>query len=139
MARVSLIAPSGNLDAVRIAMQKIRDAGHQITCNWPVYFERSDYTSEELQDIAQANIQGVIDADVVVVFIPYRVPTSVGMGVELGWAFCSEQRILLLEETPEDQMSSYWRNHPYRHWIGEQYTTLAEVLAEIAKLPTPQA
>lgn len=103
---------------VRTIQTILRDAGHEITCDWTDHEYPTENVNEMLRHYATADIQGVKDADVVIcVFIQkhhYR-----GALVEMGAALALDKPVFVLGHAED---SCIFMQHPNIRCFG--YLTL---------------
>ncbi len=108
-------------------MEKIRHLGHEVPFNWPVLPMVKPYCKNSVKagDFTESSIQGIIDANVYVLFAH---EDGTGVFAELGAALAIAQlhgklKIYAVAETITPAMFHY---HPLITWVK----SLDEVLAE---------
>ena len=88
------------VERVRKVISYLRSLGHEITFDWTVGLEAQTTPESEMPDeyarkLAWRCLDGVDDADVVVVCVPEHLPTR-GTWVELGYAVAQKKGIVVL-------------------------------------------
>ena len=82
--RIYFSTTSSDIPKARALIQQVREAGHTITYDWTEGFDReAEMDKTELAVRAQADIQGVQDADAVIVYMQPSMATKMtGAAVE---------------------------------------------------------
>lgn len=71
-----------NADQAKIVINRLIDFGHEVTYDWTLHGQAFD--PEAMSKIAEAELQGVVNADVLVVLWPGGRGTHVEMGAALS-------------------------------------------------------
>jgi nucleoside 2-deoxyribosyltransferase len=83
------------------AHHTVRDAlkqmGHEIAYDWTLHGSVKSVSKERLQEVALLELEGVLNADFVVVLLP----GGSGTHLELGFALAKERRVFLHSEDPQ--------------------------------------
>jgi nucleoside 2-deoxyribosyltransferase len=128
--RVYLSAPGNRLEEARDAMERLRAAGHTITHNWVAVIKSElawqPFTDEEMAARGRADIEGVRDAEVLVVLVTDPSGPSTGVAVELGAAFAFSRSTILVE--PHGPVGA-WGRHPFRLMATARVETLDDALS----------
>lgn len=125
--KVYLSTTSSNLPKARALMQRIRRAGHTITYDWTKGFERERQMGLlELGDRAEADIEGVRSADIVIVYMqPKMADKMTGAAVEIGAALALGKPLAIIEE--EATFGHFFRNHRDIALISSMDEVLAQM------------
>ncbi len=101
-------------------VQALRDAlladGHEISYDWSVHGSAQGQGDERLREVAQNELDGVYNADVVVVLLP----GGRGTHAELGAANVLGKPVLIFSDNPKDFLSTeatcafYWNANVYQ-------------------------
>lgn len=120
---------SSNYELVEETVQKLKDAGHEITFEWTALPMVKPYAENQgrAQEFAGAGIQGVVDADVYIVFA-YK--DGNGVYTEFGAALASNviKGSPLIYAIGEDKSPAMFNYHPSILWRDTVETVLDEVL-----------
>lgn len=73
-----------NAEEVSRVAQALKAAGHIHTYDWTVHGSVQDKGLQRIQEVAEAEKRGVIDADVVIVILPGGRGTHAELGIALG-------------------------------------------------------
>lgn len=71
-----------NADQAKIVIRRLSDFGHQVSYDWTIHGKVTD--NKERLDICLKELNGVIDADVIVVLYPGGRGTHIEMGAALA-------------------------------------------------------
>ncbi len=101
-------------------VQALRDAlladGHEISYDWTVHGSAQGQGDERLREVAQHELDGVRNADVVIVLLP----GGRGTHAELGAANVLGKPVLIFSDNPKDFLSTeatcafYWNANVYQ-------------------------
>jgi len=98
------------------AHQMVRDAlrilGHEISYDWTLHGSVKSVSKERLREVAVLELDGVSDADFVVVLLP----GGKGTHLELGFAIARGKRVFLHSEDPlafelGPQTNAFYHHH----------------------------
>jgi hypothetical protein len=93
-------------NAVRI-MNRLRGLGATITYDWTTHGRA--YEESLLKSLGRAELNGVINADVVLMVQPGRSGTHVELGIAIGQIVSGvKKRILILDETEEVEKKTFY-------------------------------
>lgn len=124
-----------NADMVRIVAAVLRAAGHKHTYDWTEHGSVKGQGRNRLRQVAITEVQGVLDADIVIVILP----GGRGTHAELGIALAGGKRIIICSETqgPFDDSDStcafYWNPEVVVRCVGSVDRWLCEIFLQIAK------
>jgi nucleoside 2-deoxyribosyltransferase len=74
----------------------LKECGHEITYDWTTHGSVRETSVSRLQQVAHAVLQGVLDADFVLVLLP----GGKGTHTELGFSIASKKRVFIHSEDP---------------------------------------
>lgn len=94
-----------NKEKTRRLQRQLRDAGHTITYDWTIHEGSNNY--KILMREAKHDMQGVLDAEVLVILWPGRFGTS----GELGAAIAADKPIYVLGCSKADRNNWLYLNH----------------------------
>lgn len=99
MIKVYVAGASAEIERCEAFIKRLRDAGFEITFDWPAMVRsvgsaNGGLTDAQREDAAQATLQGVVDSDWLVLLQP-RLP-SIGCWVELGVGHMSGTSLLFV-------------------------------------------
>ncbi|MHC1695635.1 MAG: nucleoside 2-deoxyribosyltransferase [Eubacteriales bacterium] len=116
-----------NAQTVKSVADILKAHGHQHTYDWTVHGSVCGKGKERLGEVAYKELQGVIEADVVIVILP----GGRGTHTELGAALASHKQILICAEDDSffkpdtNTCSFYWHGEarritgPVSKWVME--------------------
>ena len=124
--KVYLACSSSDLEIARMAMDALREAGHEITFDWTDMFEKAETEGKPvvLAERATADIQGVVDADVLVFYMTPSMKT-VGCFIEIGAALAGPKPVLVCRECSD--FDHFFYNHPWVYKVS----TFGEILSTL--------
>jgi hypothetical protein len=134
--RVYLASGLQNIERARQVRDWIAAAGHTITYDWMAHGPAGDRGAEYLTAIADRELQGVKDADCVVVLLP----GGRGTHAELGAALALNKSVLVWDEEAtrwvvhNGTCAFYWHPRVVRG-CGDVGDAASELLARIAWAP----
>lgn len=98
-----------NADEAKIAINRLQDFGHEITYNWTTHGFIKE--AKEAKEVAEKELQGVKDADLIFAIWP----AGGGTHIEIGVAICLEKPVIFVApETLEREVSFYKRDNILR-------------------------
>lgn len=74
----------------------LKQMGHEISYDWTLHGSVKSVSKERLKEVALLELQGVSEADFIVVLLP----GGNGTHLELGFALAKEKRVFLHSEDP---------------------------------------
>ena len=110
--KVYFSTTSRDLDKARALMQRIRDAGHTITFDWTEGIDFEEHMSgAELSARAEADIEGVRQADIVAVYMQPKMERKMtGAAIEIGAAYALHTPVAVIEEGA--RFAHFFKYHP---------------------------
>jgi hypothetical protein len=132
--RLHLTMRFSRKEEARQIMSRLRNAGHEISNDWTKHPEighinrNYDEHPEEAQRYAVADLDGAMNADVLIV-VPEQEPVGPSMHVELGAAICHQQ----LTGRPQIYVVGEGRHGSlmYFHPAVKRRESIDDVLAEL--------
>ena len=106
-----------NYEQVRYVRDFLARFGHTLTYDWTLHGSIKETTEQDLTDCANAELQGVRDADIVLVLLP----GGRGTHAELGMAIALNKPVYIWSATHElftltdKTCAFYWNNNVLRH------------------------
>ncbi len=117
---------------VRLVQQLLRDAGHEISCDWTVEDEtgkEGDELTAYRYQYAEADYHGVADADIVVVL---NHPQGFGLATEFGIALALGKAIIVVD--PEARTNVFYHLAQNPMWAITPVADVSTALAVVAEL-----
>lgn len=118
--RVYLAAPFVERDTARVAKAFLQGAGHEVTSRWIDYHTAEPLGPDESRGEAEADIDDIEQADVLVALDGY--PCSTGRNFEIGYAVARGKSVILVAPKP---------HHIFNHLVS---VTVVPTLEEAATL-----
>lgn len=87
-----------------IIRDRLGELGHEITHDWTSHGSVRETTQARLQQVAEADLQGILDADFVLVLLPGGKGTHTELGFSIGskkWVFVHSEDPKMFEPGPE--------------------------------------
>jgi len=116
-----------NADEAKIAINRLHDFGHEITYNWANHGYIDDL--EHRKEVANKELQGVIDCDLLFAIWPGGGGTHVELGVALA---LGKPVIFVAPDVLEREVSFY--QHPNVLRIGEMSKAIEVAHKHLSKL-----
>ena len=110
--RIYFSTTSHDIPKAQALMERIREAGHTITHDWTEGIAFEEHMSGvELSSRAEADIEGVRTADLVVVYMQPKMTTNMtGAAIEMGAAYACRTPVVVIEE--EARFTHFFKYHP---------------------------
>jgi nucleoside 2-deoxyribosyltransferase len=110
--KVYFSTTSSDIERARELMHVLIVHGHEITHDWTAGFEReAEMSDRELTERADADIDAVHRADVVVVYMqPKMEHQMTGAAIEMGAAFALDKPVVVVED--EAEFRHFFQYHP---------------------------
>lgn len=87
---------TANKASHRAVRDGLKQLGHEITYDWTVHGSVRETSKERLQEVAQAEFEGIQQADFVLVLLP----GGKGTHAELGFSIACEKQVIVHSEDP---------------------------------------
>lgn len=125
-----------NAEAVSRVARALKAAGHIHTYDWTVHGSVQDKGEQRIREVAEAEKQGVLDADVVIVILPGGRGTHAELGIALGAGnkeivICAADNSLFLANT--STCAFYW-NMGIHRVVGTEEAWLKTLLKVYGKI-----
>jgi len=117
------------ISAHNIVRDALTQLGHEITYDWTIHGSVKSISKDRLREVASLELDGVSEADFVVVLLP----GGGGTHVELGYALAKEKIIFLHSEDPGLFELGPQTNAFYHH---SELTRLTCPLVEVCSIIT---
>jgi nucleoside 2-deoxyribosyltransferase len=119
-----------NLEAVRYVANHLTSEGYIHTYDWTKNAkgkEEQTFTFEDLEEIAQKEKNGVLEADLIVVLLPGGKGTHIELGIALGQG----KRIFLY--SPNEEVNDFQTTSTFYHLaeVEKCFGTLDELLDQV--------
>lgn len=109
-----------------LVRDQLNKFGHEITYDWTTHGSVRETSPARLQEVAHAELQGILDSDFIVVLLP----GGKGTHVELGFSIASKKTVFIHSEDPSvfelgPQVCAF-----YHHADVTRFSTLIENVAQ---------
>lgn len=112
-----------NAPRVRDLRDHLLAAGWEITYDWTVHgsVRGPDMPRERIADVADREVNGVLDADVLIVLLPGGRGTHTELGVALAFEIGDDFRVVLWSATPDVDFGTTEATSAFYHHPGVEH------------------